>query len=165
MLNEKIQDALNPANEATFEVERFGSCFRTGDRVIQLRNNYEKEIFNGDIGSITTTETEPGSISVRFEDGRTADYDPGELDELAPAFAITVHKSQGSQFPRTIFATTKAANLDRTLVYTAITRASEHVVVMGDLVSVKKAIIEPPSSFSRNVGLGDFLDDVMGHDK
>ncbi len=132
-LNRKIQDALNPANEATFEVERFGSCFRTGDRVIQLRNNYEKEIFNGDIGSITTIETDPGSISVRFDDGRTADYDPGELDELAPAFAITVHKSQGSEFPCVIVpvATQQFVLLQRNLIYTAITRGRRLVILVG----------------------------------
>ena len=132
-LNRKIQDALNPANEATFEVERFGSCFRTGDRVIQLRNNYEKEVFNGDIGSITGITTDPGSINVRFDDGRTADYEPGELDELAPAFAITVHKSQGSEFPCVILpvATQQFVLLQRNLIYTAITRGRRLVILVG----------------------------------
>ena len=132
-LNRRIQDALNPANEATFEVERFGSCFRTGDRVIQLRNNYEKEVFNGDIGSITEIVTDPGSITVRFDDGRLADYEPGELDELAPAFAITVHKSQGSEFPCVILpvATQQFVLLQRNLLYTAITRGRRLVILVG----------------------------------
>lgn len=132
-LNRRIQDALNPANEATFEVERFGACFRTGDRVIQLRNNYEKEVFNGDIGSITEIVTDPGSITVRFDDGRLADYEPGELDELAPAFAITVHKSQGSEFPCVILpvATQQFVLLQRNLLYTAITRGRRLVILVG----------------------------------
>ncbi len=132
-LNRRLQDALNPANEATFEIERFGSCFRTGDRVIQLRNNYEKEVFNGDIGRITEITTDPGSITVRFDDGRLADYEPGELDELAPAFAITVHKSQGSEFPCVVLpvATQQFVLLQRNLLYTAITRGRRLVILVG----------------------------------
>ncbi len=132
-LNQRLQDALNPANEATFEIERFGSCYRTGDRVIQLRNNYDKEIFNGDIGSIAEIATDPGSITVRFDDGRLADYEPGELDELAPAFAITVHKSQGSEFPCVVLpvAMQQFVLLQRNLLYTAITRGRRLVILVG----------------------------------
>ena len=133
-LNRRLQDALNPANEATFEIERFGSCYRTGDRVIQLRNNYDKEVFNGDIGSIAEISTDPGSITVRFDDGRIADYEPGELDELAPAFAITVHKSQGSEFPCVVLpvAMQQFVLLQRNLLYTAITRGRRLVILVGE---------------------------------
>ncbi|MBE4471432.1 ATP-binding domain-containing protein [Vibrio parahaemolyticus] len=82
------------------------------------------------------------------------------IEKLRLAYAITVHKAQGSQFKRVIFAAVDGRNLDRTLVYTAITRASQHVVVMGDIDAVREAIMRPPSATHRLVGLGEFLDEV-----
>ncbi|MGI9239974.1 MAG: SF1B family DNA helicase RecD2, partial [Verrucomicrobiales bacterium] len=101
-LNVELQAALNPPAEMKFEVERFGVTYRHGDKVIQGRNNYDKEFYNGDIGTIVEITTDPGKIQVRFEDGRLVDYEPGELDELSLAYAITIHKSQGSEFPAVV---------------------------------------------------------------
>ena len=142
VLNRQLQDALNPANEATFEIERFGARFRTGDKVIQLRNNYDKEVFNGDIGIIAEIGTDPGRVLVRFEDGRGAEYEPGELDELAPAYAITVHKSQGSEFPCVVIpvATQQFVLLQRNLLYTAVTRGKRLVVLVGQRKAAAMAV-------------------------
>ena len=148
-LNRRLQDALNPANEATFEIERFGACYRTGDKVIQLRNDYEKEVFNGDIGHVVEIGTDPGRVEVRFDGGRLASYEPGELDELAPAYAITVHKSQGSEFPCVVIpvATQQFVLLQRNLLYTAITRGRKLVVLVGQR---KAAIMAAGNTDSRS---------------
>ena len=191
-INKKAQALLNPDEAEVFyslEGLKYGTNLRLKDPVLCKSNIYREEydLRNGSMGVIVEVYKTPKSFDIRknvksknfftiatygkirWDDGTDSGYItelPLEIiQSIQLAYGVTVHKSQGSQFPRTIFTATKAANLDRTLVYTAITRASEHVVVMGDLVSVNKAIIEPPSSFSRNVGLGDFLDDVMGHDK
>ncbi|MBL9133590.1 MAG: ATP-dependent RecD-like DNA helicase, partial [Verrucomicrobiaceae bacterium] len=98
-LNHSLQLALNPPNEVKFEIERFQTTFRVGDKVIQTHNNYDKEVFNGDIGHITAIDADPVKIHVRFDAQRLVEYEPGELDELQPAYALTIHKSQGSEFP------------------------------------------------------------------
>src|SRR5690606_8528602 len=98
-LNVTLQSALNPPAELKFEIERFGTTFRTGDKVIQTRNNYDKEIFNGDIGHITEITAEPTSIHVTFDGHRRGRYEPGELDAPQLAYAITNHKSQGREIP------------------------------------------------------------------
>jgi exodeoxyribonuclease V alpha subunit len=94
-LNHSLQLALNPPNEVKFEIERFQTTFRIGDKVIQTHNNYDKEVFNGDIGHITAIDADPVKLHVRFDAQRTVEYEPGELDELQPAYALTIHKSQG----------------------------------------------------------------------
>ncbi len=141
-LNAKLQDTLNPSHEATFEIERFGARFRTGDKVIQLRNDYEKEVFNGDIGHVVEIGTDPGRLEVRFGGGRLVGYEPGELDELAPAYAITVHKSQGSEFPCVVVpvATQQFVLLQRNLLYTAITRGKRLVVLVGQRKAAAMAV-------------------------
>ncbi|MEM7601372.1 MAG: ATP-dependent RecD-like DNA helicase, partial [Verrucomicrobiota bacterium] len=122
-LNSRLQESLNPPTQGKLEIERFGNTFRTGDKVIQTRNNYEKEVFNGDIGHIVEITTEPVTIDVVFE-GQTVSYEPGELDELQLAYAITIHKSQGSEFPAVVIplASQHYMMLQRNLLYTAITR-------------------------------------------
>ena len=190
-VNKKAQALLNP-NEAEVIYSLEGLKYRTNlrlrDPVICTSNIYREEydLRNGSMGVIVEIYNTPKSFDIRknvkskifvtiatygkirWDDGTDSGYItelPLEIiQSIQLAYGITVHKSQGSQFPRIIFAATKAANLDRTLVYTAITRASEHVVVMGDVVNVNQAIIDQPSSSNRNVGLGDFLDDVMGYD-
>jgi exodeoxyribonuclease V alpha subunit len=133
-LNAVLQAALNPPEGWKFEVERFGITFRAGDKVIQTRNNYEKEIFNGDIGVIREITTDPARISVVFEGAREVAYEPGELDELQLAYAITIHKSQGSEFPAVVMpvSTQHFILLQRNLLYTGITRGKRLVVVIGD---------------------------------
>ena len=141
-LNRKLQDSLNPANESTFEIERFCARYRVGDKVIQTRNNYDKEILNGDIGKITRITTDPGEIEIQFSGGRKVSFEPGELDELSPAFAITVHKSQGSEFPCVVIpvSTQHYLLLQRNLLYTAITRGSKVVILVGQKKAAAMAV-------------------------
>lgn len=144
-LNHALQDALNPP--APNKAERtFGSqCFRTGDRVMQIKNNYDlmwqdrngdefgMGIFNGDIGHIDSIDPKSGLLTVDF-DGRLAEYTPDLLHQLEPAYAITVHKSQGSEYRAVILCAVDAASmlLTRGVLYTAITRAKELLILVGD---------------------------------
>lgn len=141
-LNDRLQKTLNPPGEFKLEIERFGTTFRVGDKVIQNRNNYEKEVFNGDIGHITEITTEPSSISVTFGSDHRVEYEPGELDELQLAYSITIHKSQGSEFPAVIvpLASQHYVLLQRNLLYTAITRGKRVVVLVGEKRSLDLAI-------------------------
>ena len=141
-LNAVLQRALNPAHELKPEVDRYGLTFRVGDKVIQTRNNYEKDAFNGDIGHVTRIEAEPFKVSVAFEDNRTADYESGDLDELRPAYAITIHKSQGSEFPAVIIpvSTQHYVMLQRNLFYTAVTRGRKLVILTGDRRALEIAV-------------------------
>lgn len=141
-LNASLQAALNPPGELKFEIERFGTVFRSGDKVIQIRNNYEKEIFNGDIGHITEITAEPTSIYVTFDGNQRVHYEPGELDELQLAYAITIHKSQGSEFPAVVIplASQHHILLQRNLLYTAITRGKRLVIVVGEKRALDLAV-------------------------
>lgn len=141
-LNALLQAALNPPSETKNEIERFGIVFRQGDKVIQTRNNYEKEIFNGDIGHIAEITNEPVSISVLFDGHTRVAYEPGELDELALAYAVTIHKSQGSEFPAVVvpLASQHFPLLQRNLVYTAITRGKRLVVIVGERRALETAV-------------------------
>lgn len=140
--NEVLQNALNPPNEMKFEVERFEKTFRVGDKVIQTRNNYDKEVFNGDIGHISSIESEPVKIIVTYDGRRRVSYEPGELDELQPAYAITIHKSQGSEFPCVIIPLAMAhfVMLERSLIYTAVTRGKKLVIIVGDSKALGMAV-------------------------
>ncbi len=128
-LNVKLQQALNPAGES---VERFGWTFRVGDRVMQMVNDYEKNVFNGDIGRIRQIDSGEQELTVAF-DGRPVSYRFGELDELTLAYAATVHKSQGSEYPAVVVPihTQHYVMLQRNLLYTAVTRARKLVVLVG----------------------------------
>jgi exodeoxyribonuclease V alpha subunit len=141
-LNVILQEALNPPGELKMEVERFGLCFRSGDKVIQTRNNYEKDVFNGDIGRVGEIESDPLSMHVHFEDGRTAIYESGDMDELRLAWAITIHKSQGSEFPAIIIpvSTQHYVMLQRNLLYTGVTRGRKLVVLVGDSKALAIAV-------------------------
>lgn len=141
-LNSSLQAVLNPPSELKFEIERFGNVFRTGDKVIQIRNNYEKEIFNGDIGHIAEITTEPASIYVTFDGHQRVHYEPGELDELQLAYAITIHKSQGSEFPAVVIplASQHYPMLQRNLLYTAITRGKRLVILLGEKKALDLAV-------------------------
>ncbi len=141
-MNDLLQFTLNPPSESKFEVERFGVTYRTGDKVIQTRNNYDKDAYNGDIGHIIAITTDPGRIEVRFDDGRLAEYEPGELDELALAYAITIHKAQGSEFPAVVIplATQQYLLLQRNLLYTGLTRGKRQVILVGQKKALTMAV-------------------------
>jgi exodeoxyribonuclease V alpha subunit len=98
-LNIELQAALNPAGER--KVERFGWTFAPGDKVMQIENDYDKEVYNGDIGFVADVEPEEGELTVSF-DGRSVAYGFGELDALVPAYAASIHKSQGSEYPAVV---------------------------------------------------------------
>ncbi len=140
-VNGRLQAALNPAREGVGEVERVGVTFRAGDKVIQTRNNYDKEVFNGDIGVVRAVEWSEKEVIVEFE-GRRVVYEFGEMDELDPAWAITVHKSQGSEFPCVIVpvAMEQFVLLQRNLIYTAITRGKRLVIVVGQRKALGAAV-------------------------
>lgn len=140
-LNLVLQTALNPAGPS---IQKFGWTFRVGDKVMQLVNDYDKDVFNGDIGRIISIDEVDQQVVVRF-DGRDVAYDPGELDELSLAYATTVHKSQGSEYPAVIVPihTQHFMLLQRNLVYTALTRAKRLLVVVGSpkalAIAIKRA--------------------------
>ncbi|MCB1092024.1 MAG: ATP-dependent RecD-like DNA helicase, partial [Verrucomicrobiae bacterium] len=146
-LNTVLQSVLNPPSEFKFEIERFGVIYRAGDKVIQTRNNYEKEVFNGDIGNIREITTDPARILVRYDGGRDVEYEPGELDELQLAYAITIHKSQGSEFPAVVIPVGMQHYLllQRNLIYTGITRGKRLVVVIGDPKALAMAVNQQES--------------------
>ena len=134
-LNIELQAALNPAGER--KVERFGWTFAPGDKVMQIENHYDKEVYNGDIGYIDDIDPDGGELTASF-DGRAVTYGFGELDTLVPAYAATIHKSQGSEYPAVVIPvmTQHYAMLQRNLLYTGVTRGKKLVVLVGQ----KKAI-------------------------
>ena len=134
-LNIELQAALNPAGER--KVERFGWTFARGDKVMQIANDYDKEVYNGDIGYIDDVDPDAGELKASF-DGRSVVYGFGELDTLVPAYAATIHKSQGSEYPAVVIPvlTQHYPMLQRNLFYTGVTRGKRLVVIVGQ----KKAI-------------------------
>jgi len=138
-LNIELQAALNSAGEN--KIERFGSTFAAGDKVMQIENDYDKEVYNGDIGYIDSLDLDDGELSVSF-DGRTVIYGVGELDTLVPAYAATIHKSQGSEYPAVVIPvmTQHYTMLQRNLLYTGVTRGKRLVVLVGQKKAVAIAV-------------------------
>src|ERR1700676_3947663 len=138
-LNIELQAALNPAGER--KVERFGWTFAPGDKVMQIENDYDKEVYNGDIGYIDDVHPEAGELTASF-DGRSVTYGFGELDTLVPAYAATIHKSQGSEYPAVIIPvmTQHYTMLQRNLLYTGVTRGKKLVVLVGQKKAVAIAV-------------------------
>jgi exodeoxyribonuclease V alpha subunit len=138
-LNIELQAALNPAGER--KVERFGWVFAAGDKVMQIENDYDKEVYNGDIGYIVDVDANEGELTASF-DGRSVTYGFGELDTLVPAYAVTIHKSQGSEYPAVVIPvlTQHYAMLQRNLLYTGITRGKRLVVLVGQKKAVAIAV-------------------------
>ena len=137
-LNFMLQNALNPRGDA---LVRGGTTFRAGDRVMQLRNNYDKDVYNGDVGFVKSVDGAARSLVVLF-DGRPVVYGPGDLDELVLAYATTIHKSQGSEYPAVVVIvhTQHYVMLQRNLLYTAITRGRRLVMLMGVPYAIDRAI-------------------------
>ena len=138
-LNVALQAALNPGGEP--RVERFGSAFAPGDKVMQVENDHEREVYNGDLGLVERVDLEEGELVVRFE-GRAVTYPFGELDALQPAYAVTIHKSQGSEYPAVVIPvlTQHYAMLQRNLLYTGVTRGKRLVVLVGQRKAVGMAV-------------------------
>ena len=137
-LNRVLQDALNPSGE---QVEVVGRRFKVGDKVMHLRNNYRKEVFNGDIGILDSIDVEAERAEVDY-DGRKVPYDFVELDELSLAYAISVHKSQGSEYPAVVIPllTQHYVMLQRNLLYTALSRGKQLVVMVGTTKALNVAL-------------------------
>ena len=138
-LNARLQAALNPPGE--HKVERFGWSFVPGDKVMQVENDYDRDVYNGDIGRIASLDMEAGTIEVDF-DGRQLAYALRDLDMLVPAFATTIHKSQGSEYPAVVIPIMDQhfVMLQRNLIYTAITRGKRLVVLVGQRSAVRRAV-------------------------
>jgi exodeoxyribonuclease V alpha subunit len=138
-LNSELQARLNP--QAQPRLSRFGWTFAPGDKVIQTVNDYHKEVFNGDIGRVARIDMEEGVIYMDF-DGRTVEYEFGELDEVALAYAATIHKSQGSEYPAVVIplAIEHYPLLQRNLLYTGVTRGKQLVVIIGQSKALAMAV-------------------------
>jgi exodeoxyribonuclease V alpha subunit len=138
-LNIELQKSLNPAGDR--KVERFGCTFAPGDKVMQIENDYDKEVYNGDTGTIEDVDTGSGELMVSF-DGRSVTYGFGELDMLVLAYAATIHKSQGSEYPAVVIPvlTQHYPMLQRNLLYTGVTRGKKLVVLVGQKKAVAIAV-------------------------
>ena len=147
-LNQRLQDVLNPIKQLIEQAERYGTKFRTGDKVIQTQNNYQKDVFNGDIGRLVNIDPHEEEVSVDF-DGKRIVYEYSELDELALAYAITIHKSQGSEYPAVIIPlhTQHFVMLQRNLLYTGITRGKRLVVLVGSRKALRIAVQRRDTTF------------------
>jgi exodeoxyribonuclease V alpha subunit len=153
-LNRELQQLFNPAGEG---LERGGSVLRARDKVMQLRNNYEKAVFNGDLGRIASIDKEQGNIRVEFDD-KTVEYEADEWDEISLAYATSVHKSQGSEYPVVILPlhTSHYMMLYRSILYTAVTRGKKLVIVVGSRKALAMAIRNVRVE-KRNTGLREKL--------
>jgi exodeoxyribonuclease V alpha subunit len=140
-LNGRLQDALNPSAPKKAERRLNGTLFRVGDRVMQMRNNYDRDVFNGDMGHVAAIDIENQSLSVNI-DGRVVQYDWSEADELSIAYAVSVHKSQGSEYPAIVLALLPQhyMMLQRNLLYTAVTRAKQLCVLVGTRRALAMAV-------------------------
>ena len=138
-LNIELQKALNPPGES--RVERFGWTFCPGDKVMQVENDYDREVYNGDLGIVQGIDLEEGELVVTF-DGRDVSYGFGELDELVLAYATTIHKSQGSEYPAVVIplVTQHYTMLARNLLYTGVTRGKRLVVLVGQRKALAIAV-------------------------
>jgi exodeoxyribonuclease V alpha subunit len=156
-LNILLHDALNPS---PVYLTRSGMTYRQNDKVIQIKNNYEKEVFNGDIGIIQKVDWEGRTLSVQFDD-RLIEYNGTELDELTLAYATTIHKSQGSEYPIvvTLVLMTHYVMLQRNMLYTGITRAKKLLVLIGSKKALHYAVSNVTVS-SRNTRLAERLRDL-----
>ena len=141
-LNQLLQQAINPSvtdhwGNTTPELHRGGYTYRPGDKVMQIKNNYDKEVFNGDIGTVEKIDIDERTLIIRFDD-RSIEYDVTELDEIVLAYATTVHKAQGAEYPLVVMPImmTHFAMLQRNLLYTGVTRAKKGLVLVGQ----KKAV-------------------------
>lgn len=138
-LNIELQKALNPRFEP--RLEKFGTTFVVGDKVMQVENDYDKEVYNGDVGFVEAIELETGEMAIDF-DGRSVSFQFGELDQVVLAYATTIHKSQGSEYPAVVIPvlTQHYAMLQRNLLYTGVTRGKRLVILLGQKKAIAMAV-------------------------
>lgn len=163
-LNEAMQKWLNPARPGQLELQRGGRTFRLGDKVMQIRNSYDKDVYNGDLGRVVEIDLEDNVLTVAYPSaaGKThVEYESADLDELVLAYATSVHKAQGSEFPCVIMPMVKRhfIMLRRNLVYTAITRARHLCVLLGSTSALATAVAEDRREI-RNTALAERLRDT-----
>ncbi len=160
-LNNALQDTLNPSVPGRAELRAGNRVFRTGDKVMQIRNNYDKMVFNGDIGRIEEIDTKKSTVRVRFDE--IVQYTFADLDDLVTAYAVSVHKSQGSEFRCVVMpvSTQHFIMLKRNLLYTAVTRARELVVLVGDTRALWIAVSNDQSG-ERFTSLAERIAEEMG---
>jgi exodeoxyribonuclease V alpha subunit len=142
VLNEQLQEALTPARPGVPERRTGGRVYRIGDKVTQLRNNYEKNVFNGSVGVVTGISLEEQQLQVLMDESETVPYEFLELDEITHAYAVSIHRSQGSEYPCVVIPLTTTAwlMLQRNLLYTAVTRAKRLVVLVGSTRAIARAV-------------------------
>jgi exodeoxyribonuclease V alpha subunit len=142
VLNEKLQEALTPARPGLPERRYGGRVYRIGDKVTQLRNNYDKKVFNGSVGVVTGLSLEEQELRVFMDETEEITYSFDELDEITHAYAVTVHRSQGSEYPCVVLPLSTSAwlMLQRNLLYTALTRAKRLVVLVGSKRAIARAV-------------------------
>lgn len=153
-LNILLQKAMN---KNTLSIKHGGITYKLHDRVMQIRNNYDKEVFNGDVGFVSGVDIKEQKLTVDY-DGKHVDYESAELDKLILAYATTIHKAQGSEFPIVVMPVTMSHKrmLQRNLLYTGVTRARKVLVLVGVREAVKYAV-ENVSVQGRNTRLGERL--------
>jgi exodeoxyribonuclease V alpha subunit len=139
--NQVLQQLINPPSPDKPEITRGGNTLRVGDRVIQLKNDYDKEVFNGDLGVVAAIDTTEQEVIIQF-DGRDVTYDYADLNEVNLAYAISIHKSQGSEYPVVILPLylQHYIMLSRNLVYTGLTRAKKLAIVIGSQKALAIAV-------------------------
>jgi exodeoxyribonuclease V alpha subunit len=159
-LNEVLRAALNEPDKP--KLARFGQEFSEGDKVLQTVNNYKKDVFNGDIGVVASVNLEDGVLTVDF-DGRLVEYTAKELDNLLLAYATTIHKSQGSEYPAVVIpvSTEQHVMLERSLLYTAVTRGRKVVVLLCQEAALSRAVSTVKARV-RMTGLAKRLQDEKG---
>jgi exodeoxyribonuclease V alpha subunit len=161
-LNARLQEALTPARDGLPERRHGGRVFRVGDKVVQIRNDYQKGkagVFNGTGGIVHGIDAVSQTVTVRTDEDEDVEYEFAELDELQHAYAVTVHRSQGSEYPAVVIPVTTSAwtMLQRNLVYTAITRAKRLVVLVGSKQALGVAV-RTAGTGKRHTGLTHRLD-------
>ena len=176
-MNEQLQNLLNPPVSGLSEIQSGGRTLRVGDKVMQIRNNYEREwkgvglekdgsgVFNGDIGFVSDIDAEDGVVTVLYDDVRYVQYETGDLDEIELAYAMTIHKSQGSEFPVVVIPAGRFPPMlaNRNLLYTGITRAKKGLVMVGSLRELC-AMIDRNSVSHRHTGLCSSLKKSLSMD-
>ncbi|HEX8407596.1 MAG TPA: ATP-binding domain-containing protein, partial [Thermoanaerobaculia bacterium] len=140
-LNRLLQRTLNPSSQGGQRIQRGTQWLTPGDKVMQTQNNYDKEVFNGDVGIVRDVDAEEDLLTVDF-DGFVVEYSGTEIDQVMLAYATTVHKAQGSEFPCVVIPIVGAHSimLQRNLLYTAVTRGQKFVILVGEEYAIRRAV-------------------------